>query len=93
MAGVGAVGGIPHVVAGGESGLLVQPGDPGALAAACRKVLADGGLADRLGAEGRRQAERRFDWDHLMERYISLFQSLQLRLAAGAATSSSARRR
>lgn len=71
-----AVGGIPHVVADGETGLLVPPGDPGALAAACRELLADGELADRLGAEGRRQAERRFAWDGLMERYTSLFRTL-----------------
>lgn len=71
-----AVGGIPHVVTDGESGLLVPPGDPGALAAACRKVLTDAALADRLGARGRQEAERRFAWNGLMEHYIRLFQAL-----------------
>lgn len=71
-----AVGGIPHAVADGETGLLVPPGDPAALAAACRKLLADGELADRLGAAGRLRAEQRFAWLGLMARYTDLFRSL-----------------
>jgi glycosyltransferase involved in cell wall biosynthesis len=71
-----AVGGIPYVVADGETGLLVPPGDPGALAVACRKLLADGPLADRMGAAGRRRAEDRFAWAGLMERYLELLRSV-----------------
>jgi glycosyltransferase involved in cell wall biosynthesis len=71
-----AVGGIPHVVTHGETGLLVPPGDTGALAAACLKLLDDGELADRLGAAGRRQAEERFAWTGLMERYMRMFRTL-----------------
>jgi glycosyltransferase involved in cell wall biosynthesis len=71
-----AVGGIPYVVADGETGLLVPPGDPGALAVACRKLLADGPLADRMGAAGRRRAEDRFAWAGLMERYLEVLRSV-----------------
>lgn len=71
------VGGIPHVVAHGETGLLVAPGDPDALAAACAKLLADGDLADRMGAEGRRVAEERYAWPRLTARYLELFRTLQ----------------
>ena len=70
------VGGIPHVVTDGDTGLLVPPGDPAALAAACRKVLEDAALAVRLGAAGRRRAEERYAWDGLMQRYADLFRSL-----------------
>ncbi len=52
------VGGIPDVVADGESGLLVPPGDAGALAGALIRVLSDRRLAERLGAEARIQIER-----------------------------------
>ena len=45
-----AVGGVPEVVREGENGLLVPPGDPGALAAAMRRVLYEPGLRDRLAA-------------------------------------------
>ncbi|MFG3120872.1 glycosyltransferase family 4 protein [Streptomyces sp. NPDC048201] len=71
-----AVGGIPHVVTDGETGLLVPPGDPDALATACGKLLADGELADRLGAAGRRTAEERYAWPHLTDRYLELFRTL-----------------
>ena len=47
------VGGIPDLVRDGENGLLVEPEDPEALAEALRRVLSDGELAARLGAEAR----------------------------------------
>nr|WP_272922724.1 glycosyltransferase [Streptomyces sp. SID2999] len=71
-----AVGGIPHVIADSETGLLVPPGDPEALAVACTKLLTDGELADRLGAAGRRTAEERYAWPHLTDRYLELFRTL-----------------
>ena len=43
-----AVGGIPEVVRDGENGLLVEPGDPEALAAAIRRFVDDPELAERL---------------------------------------------
>jgi glycosyltransferase involved in cell wall biosynthesis len=42
-------GGISDVVDDGVSGLLVEPGDTPALAGALERVLADRGLAERLG--------------------------------------------
>lgn len=71
-----AIGGIPHVVADGETGLLVPPGDPDALAVACTKLLTDGELIDRLGAAGRRTAEELYAWPHLTDRYLELFRTL-----------------
>jgi glycosyltransferase involved in cell wall biosynthesis len=52
------VGGIPDVVVDGETGVLVPPGDEGALADALVRVLSDRGLAERLGAGGRKRVER-----------------------------------
>jgi glycosyltransferase involved in cell wall biosynthesis len=43
-----AVGGVPEVVRDGENGLLVPPSDPGALAAAIRRLLDDNPLRTRL---------------------------------------------
>ncbi len=45
------VGGIPDIVEDGKTGILVSPGDPGALADALVRALSDGALAERLGAE------------------------------------------
>ena len=43
------VGGIPDIVEDGVSGVLVEPGDPRALADALVRVLSDRPLAERLG--------------------------------------------
>jgi glycosyltransferase involved in cell wall biosynthesis len=50
------VGGIPEVVTDGRDGLLVEPGDPAALAGALDHVLGDDTLRDRLGTNARERA-------------------------------------
>ena len=47
------VGGLPEIVADGETGILVTPGDPDALRAALAMVIDDPKLAARMGAAGR----------------------------------------
>ena len=56
-----SVGGVPELVADGETGLLVPPGDPAAMAAALGRLLEDVDLRRRLGAAGRDRALRCFD--------------------------------
>jgi phosphatidylinositol alpha-mannosyltransferase len=55
-----------------ESGRLVEPGDPEALAAALRGLLADGDLRRRLGEHGR-EASARFGWDRIAERILAVY--------------------
>lgn len=56
-------GALPEVVGDdGVTGMLVQPGDPGALAEAIRTVLTSPELADRLAANGRKRVLERFTW-------------------------------
>src|SRR5205823_5211527 len=50
-------GGIPEAIREGETGLLVDPEDPAALAAAAVRVLEDDALRRRLGAAGRAAVE------------------------------------
>jgi alpha-maltose-1-phosphate synthase len=59
------VGGIPEVVVDGETGWLVEPGDPTALAQALRTALADPQRARRMGEAGRRRVEAHFSWDRI----------------------------
>ena len=47
------VGGIPDLVVDGESGMLVEPEDPRALATALVRVLSDRAYAERLGNAAR----------------------------------------
>ena len=56
-----AIPGTDELVEDGRSGLLVQPGDSEALAAALARVLDDSGLRGSLAAAGRERAEREFD--------------------------------
>jgi glycosyltransferase involved in cell wall biosynthesis len=48
------VGGIPDLVEDGSTGILVPPGDPGALAEAIASVLQNREQLQRMGAAGRR---------------------------------------
>jgi glycosyltransferase involved in cell wall biosynthesis len=48
-----AVGGVPELIRDGETGLLVPPRDPDALAGGLRRLLADPELARRLGQQAR----------------------------------------
>lgn len=56
-----AVGGIPEIVADGESGYVIQPSDGAALRAAIEAMLADGSVRRIMGVRGRAIAEERFD--------------------------------
>ena len=56
-------GALPEVVGtSGETGLLVTPDDPDALAGAIRQLLDDPELRARLGAAGRERVINRFTW-------------------------------
>jgi len=54
------VGGVPHMVQDGVTGLLVDYGDVEGLTAALRQLLADAEMRRTMGALARTQAERRF---------------------------------
>ena len=54
--------GIRESVADGETGFLVPPDDPGAMAAAMRGIVESRDLVDVLGAAGRRFAQN-FTWE------------------------------
>ena len=53
-------GGALDLIESGESGLLVAPGDPGALGDAIERLLANPALRERLGEAAHRRAETMF---------------------------------
>ena len=57
------VGGVPEVVRDGETGLLVEPGDVDALAAAMGRVESDPAWAARLARQGREHLRRHFGFE------------------------------
>ncbi|MFB6201887.1 MAG: glycosyltransferase family 4 protein [Halorhabdus sp.] len=63
------VGGVPEVVADGETGLLRDVADPVGLAAAIDRLAADADERERLGVAGRESVETAYAWDALYIRY------------------------
>lgn len=57
------VGGLPEVVADGETGILVPPANEESLAEALRSLLDDDQRRREMGRKGRVRAERYFSWD------------------------------
>ncbi len=67
------VAGIPEIIADHETGVLVPPNDPLALAAALTRVLTDKPFARGLAQAGRRKAEQDFDLRKSAARLRQLF--------------------
>ena len=70
------VSAVPEVVADGETGVLVVPGDWQALAAALSDLLADPPCARALGEAGRERARERFSVARMTERTLALYESV-----------------
>lgn len=65
-------GGAPDTVLPGETGLLADPRDPGAVADAAASLLADPARAARMGAAGRRFVEAHFSVPRFRSRLAEL---------------------
>jgi phosphatidyl-myo-inositol alpha-mannosyltransferase len=59
-----------------ETGLLVPPGDPEALADAVANLLEDETRRERLGASARRVAQERYSWDDIARRLEQIYRGL-----------------
>jgi starch synthase len=64
------VSSLPELVADGETGYLVPPDDPAALAAALKRVLED---PRDLGARGYDRARREFSVERMATRTAELY--------------------
>lgn len=78
-----AAGDIPQVVRHELTGLLVRPGDAGALAEAVQRLLEDEALAARLAEQGRRLVEQEFSRQKMVEQTERVYEKA-LREARGA---------
>jgi glycosyltransferase involved in cell wall biosynthesis len=71
-----AVGGITYTVVDGQTGLLVPPREPEALAASLSELLANPARRLRMGKAGRQRAEQEFTWPLTALRTATLYESL-----------------
>jgi glycosyltransferase involved in cell wall biosynthesis len=74
-----AVGGVPGIVDDGETGILVPPGDPGALAAGIERLLDDPETARRLG----RAAHRVATHEHSIEAMVRSIEAVYRQVLSG----------
>jgi glycosyltransferase involved in cell wall biosynthesis len=77
-----AVGGIKMTVADGETGYLVPPRDPDALADRLALLLANPRLRHEMGLAGERRVKRLFTWD----RVVAAIERLYVEVVAGRAS-------
>lgn len=68
--------GVPEVVADGETGLLVRPDDPEALANAMVCLLKNANLSEQMGRAGRSRVERLFSWDSTVASLEHLYHAI-----------------
>jgi len=64
----GDSGGVSDAVVDGETGLLVNPENPAAIASAVIRLLSDSDLATQLGAAGRARVLEEFTWERVAVR-------------------------
>lgn len=71
-----ASGGVPEIVLGGETGMLVPAGEPETMADAIAEVLASPETARALGDAGRQRALRRFDVRRVAREVEAIYETI-----------------
>lgn len=79
----GRAGGIPDAVRDGETGVLVDPDDPAAVATGVVGLLSDVAWRRRLGAAGRRAVESYFNWDRVGRDLMAIDEEFRVRSSPG----------
>ncbi|MEK7269557.1 MAG: glycogen synthase [Planctomycetota bacterium] len=70
------VGGIPEVVVPGETGFLVPPAQPEAIAECVNRLLKDPATARRYGDNGRKRVEAKFSWSYIARQTKAMYENL-----------------
>jgi glycosyltransferase involved in cell wall biosynthesis len=66
-------GGPEEIISHGQTGLMVQPGDPFALAGAIERLLSDRERARQMAEDARQMARERFDIGQMVKAYLSIY--------------------
>ena len=70
-----AVGGITYTIVNGETGFLVPPRDPQALAERLYQLLTQPELCERMGVAARQRVEHEFTWETVARRTADLYET------------------
>ena len=68
--------GLAELITDGVDGLLVEPNNPAALAAAMNRVLRDPALAEQLGRQARKRVVENFSLETMISKYEELYLEL-----------------
>ena len=68
-----SAGGITDIIVNGDSGVLVPPGDVGALARELVRLRSDDALRTRLAAGGAARVRDAFSWDAIADRWAEVY--------------------
>lgn len=71
---VSSAGSLPEVA--GEGGLVVEPGDPRALAHAIERIALDDQLASELGQNGLQRIRERFSWETTARETLAVYMEI-----------------
>jgi sugar transferase (PEP-CTERM/EpsH1 system associated) len=85
------VGGSPELVEESETGALVPPSDPSAMATAMLAYVSDPDLAIRHGRAARVKAESQFSWESMVAGYMGVYDKVLSRHPAPLASYASVR--
>jgi glycosyltransferase involved in cell wall biosynthesis len=66
-------GAFPEFIRDGETGVLVPPGDPDALASAIKTLLADSARCRTMGAAASKHIRRDFTWERTARETVDLY--------------------
>jgi len=72
------VGGTPEVISDGETGLLVPPGQPDAMADAILRLLQEDSTRTQYGEAGRKRMNERFTFAAQTSEYLRLFEQFAI---------------
>ena len=73
-----AVGGIPEAMKGGETGIIIRPGDTEELANAIVALLKDKKRMQKMGLAGRKRVEDLFSKDRMVRKTEELYESIMM---------------
>ncbi|HZH80923.1 MAG TPA: glycosyltransferase family 4 protein [Gemmatimonadales bacterium] len=70
-------GGLPEAVREGVTGVIVEPDDPGSVAAAAIRLLEDEPLRRRMGHAGRVAVDEYYNWDRVAADFVRIDQEFR----------------
>ena len=70
-------GALPELVSDGDNGIVIDPGNVPALAAAIKRLLEDEELRRKMGLAGRETAKRKFNWEHAARQTVEVYRQAQ----------------